>query len=92
MGKKQRHKKSKNRTDKNDLRIIASSFQTLLELSEAGKKIHKAEKREVEKATDIMKRFCDSKDIEEKMEQDKKIATVILQIKDLLSTLRSLLK
>ena len=85
-------KKNQKATENDDLRIVTSSFQKLLELSEKEKRIHRAQKKEIGNIKNVMDRFCDDRDIREKIAKDEEASTLLQQAKDLISELRTLLK
>lgn len=85
-------KKSRKPTENDDLRIISSSFQKLLQLEEQERKIHRAQRKEIGIIKNVMDRFCDDRDIREKIAKDEETSTLLQQAKDLISELRTLLK
>jgi hypothetical protein len=85
-------KKSRKPTENDDLRIISSSFQKLLQLEEQERKIHRAQRKEIGIIKNVMDRFCDDRDIREKIAKDEEASTLLQQAKDLISELRTLLK
>ena len=76
----------------NDLRIISKSIKKLSKLDKQVRKIHKAQKDEVETINDIMKRYCDDREIKERMAKNDEATKLLLQAKELFANLRSLLK
>ena len=84
--------KNKKGTDDDELRIISSSFQKLLKLEEQERKIHRAQRKEIGIIKNVMDRFCDDRDIREKIAKDEEASTLLQQAKDLISELRTLLK
>ena len=85
-------KKIRKEIEDDELKIISCSFQRLLDLDEKEKKIHRAQKKEIGNIKSIMDRLCDDKDIKEKIAKNEEVSSLLLQAKDLISTLRSLLK
>lgn len=85
-------KKIRKGIEDDELKIISCSFQRLLDLDEKEKKIHRAQKKEIGNIKSIMDRLCDDKDIKEKIAKNEEVSSLLLQAKDLISTLRSLLK
>ena len=85
-------KKIRKGTEDDELKIISSSFQRLLELDEKEKKIHRAQRKEIGTIKNVMDRLCDDRDIREKIAKNEEVSSLLLQAKDLISTLRSLLK
>ena len=79
-------------TENDDLRIVTSSFQKLLELSEKERRIHRAQKKEIGTIKSVMDRFCDDKDIKEKMAKDKEAAMLLQQAKDIISLIRKIIR
>jgi hypothetical protein len=80
------------KTKKNDLRIITNSIQKLLKLDEQERKIHKAQKSEIETIQSVMSRYCDDRDVKAKLAKDEEAAMLLQQAKDLITALRILLK
>ena len=58
--------KKKKGAEDDELRIISSSFQKLLQLDEQERKIHRAQRKEIGTIKNVMDRLCDDKDIREK--------------------------
>ena len=79
-------------TENDDLRIVTSSFQKLLELSEKERRIHRAQKKEIGTIKSVMDRFCDDKDIKEKMAKDEEAAMLLQQAKDIISLIRKIIR
>ena len=85
-------KKSRKPTENDDLRIISSSFQKLLQLEEQERKIHRAQRKEIGTIKNVMDRLCDDKDIREKMTKDEEISSLLQQAKELISSIRTLIR
>ena len=85
-------KKSRKPTENDDLRIISSSFQKLLQLDEQERKIHRAQRKEIGTIKNVMDRLCDDKDIREKMTKDEEISTLLQQARELISAIRTLIR
>lgn len=79
-------------TENDDLRIISKSIKKLSKLDEQVRKIHRAQKAEVETINAIMKRYCDDREIKERMAKNDEATKLLLQAKELFANLRSLLK
>ena len=85
-------KKNKKRTADDELRIISCSFQKLLELDEQERKIHRAQRKEIGIIKNIMDRFCDDKDIRQKLAKDKEVTLLLQQAITLISSIRTLIR
>ena len=84
--------RNKKRTTDDELRIISSSFQKLLQLEEQERKIHRAQRKEIGTIKNVMDRLCDDKDIREKMTKDEEISTLLQQARELISAIRTLIR
>ncbi len=84
--------KNKKGTDDDELRIISSSFQKLLQLDEQERKIHRAQRKEIGTIKNVMDRLCDDKDIREKMAKDEELFILLQQARDLISSIRTLIR
>ncbi len=80
------------KTKKNDLRIITNSIQKLLKLDEQERKIHKAQKSEIDTIQSVMSRYCDDRNIKAKLAKDEKVTMLLQQAKSLIATLRTLIR
>lgn len=85
-------KKNKKRTENDELRIISSSFQKLLQLDEQERKIHRAQRKEIGTIKNVMDRLCDDKDIKERMAKDEELSILLQQARDLISSIRTLIR
>jgi hypothetical protein len=85
-------KKNKKVTADDELRSISRSLQKLLKLEKDERNIHRAQQKKIGEIQNVVDRLCDDKDIREKMEKDKEIFTLIQQTKNLISTIRTLLR
>ena len=79
-------------TENDDLRIISGSIKKLLQLDEQERKIHRAQKAEIETINTIMKRYCDDRKIKEKMAKNDQATKILREAKELISKLRVILK
>ena len=85
-------KKNKKRTENDELRIISSSFQKLLQLDEQERKIHRAQRKEIGTIKNVMDRLCDDKDIKERMAKDEELSMLLQNAIDLISSIRTLIR
>lgn len=85
-------RKNKKRTENDELRIISSSFQKLLQLDEQERKIHRAQRKEIGNIKNVMDRLCDDKDIKEKMAKDEELSILLQKAIDLISSIRTLIR
>ena len=85
-------KKTKKGTADDELRIISSSLQKLLQLEEKERNIHRAQQKEIGAIKNVMDRLCDDKDIKERMTKDEEISNSLQQAKKLISKIRTLLR
>ena len=74
-----------------ELRIINSSIKKLLKLEEQEKKIHRAQKKELDTIQNVWNRYCDDKNLKEKVAKNKEACNLLEQAKILISELRNLL-
>ena len=84
--------KKKRGAEDDELRIISSSFQKLLQLDEQERKIHRAQRKEIGTIKNVMDRLCDDKDIREKMAKDEELSILLQQARDLISSIRTLIR
>lgn len=84
--------KKKKGAEDDELRIISSSFQKLLQLDEQERKIHRAQRKEIGTIKNVMDRLCDDKDIREKMAKDEELSILLQQARDLISSIRTLIR
>ena len=85
-------RKSNKKTENDELRIITGSIRKLQKLDEQEKKIHRAQKNEIETIQSIMKRYCDDRGIRQKLAKNEEATILLQQAKELITSLRKLLK
>lgn len=81
-----------NKNGTGNLKIINRSLQKLLDLDVQERKIHRAQKKELEKIQNIMSRCYDDRDLQEKLEKDREAYNLLSQVKKSINSLRQLLR
>lgn len=82
----------KEKNNKDEFRILATAYKKLVRLSDQAKKIHDAQMHEIDVIQSVVGRICDDRGVKQKAERDKKIFELLQANKDLISSLRSLLR
>ena len=76
---------------KDDLKIIAKAIKNLSLLDDQERKIHRAQKSEIETIQNVMNRFCDDRNVQERLAEDKEAIKLLREAKEAIATLRKLL-
>ena len=76
---------------KNDLKIISKAIKNLSLLDDQERKIHRAQKSEIETIQNVMDRFCDDRDLQERLAKDQEAIKLLQEAKEAIATLRKLL-
>ena len=82
--------KKNDNSESDELRIIARLIKELSRLDEQEKKIRKAEKTKVKAIQDVLDRLCLK--LEERTEKDNEISSLLRNLQETTSTLRTLLR
>jgi len=76
---------------KNDLKIISRAIQNLLRLDNQERKIHRAQKNEIETIQNVMNRFCDDRNLQKRLAKNKEAMKLIQEARSTIAALQELL-